>query len=115
MDRQPCTYILASGRNGTIYIGVTSDLIKRLHQHRHGDLSGFTSKCGVAKLVQFEMFDDMLTAIEREKQLKRWRREWKLNLIEQDNPAWDDFPVELGFEPLPACPAGPVDAETSSA
>ena len=91
MDRQPCVYILAT---------VTSDLLKRLHQHRSGEIGGFTSRHRVTKLVRYEMFDDMLSAIAREKQLKRWRREWKLNLIEQDNPTWVDLATDLGFEPL---------------
>jgi len=97
MDRQPCVYILASDRNGTIYVGVTSDLMGRLYQHRSGDIPR-TSRYGVTKLV-FELFGDMLGAIAREKQLKNWRREWKLNLIERDNPQWDDLAVELGFDP----------------
>jgi putative endonuclease len=100
MDRQPCVYILASDRNGTLYVGVTSDLMGRLHQHRTGTIEGFTSRHGVTKLVRFELFEDMLNAIAREKQLKRWHREWKLNLIEQDNPGWFDLAMELGFEPL---------------
>lgn len=99
MDRQPCGYILASDRNGTIYVGVTSDLMGRLYQHRSGDIPGFTSRYGVTKLVRFELFGDMLDAIAREKQLKNWRREWTLNLIEQDNPQSDDLAVELGFDP----------------
>ena len=100
MDRQPCVYILTSDRNGTIYIGVTSDLAKRLYQHRSGDVVGFTSRYGVTKLVRFELFGEMLEAIAREKQLKNWRREWKLNLIEQDNPRWEDLAPRLGFEPI---------------
>ncbi len=101
MSKQPCTYILASDRLGTIYVGVTSDLMARLYQHRSGELPGFTSRYGVVRLVRFEMFDDMPTAIAREKQLKRWRREWKINLIESDNPHWDDLAVGLGFDPIP--------------
>ncbi len=100
MDRQPCVYLLASDRNGTIYIGVTSNLMKRLYEHREGTIPGFTSRYGVAKLVRYEIFEDMLSAIAREKQLKRWHRSWKLNLIEQDNPDWHDLAVGLGFEPL---------------
>ena len=100
MERQPCVCIVASDRNGTIYIGVTSDILKRIYQHRNGEIEGFTSKYGVAKLVHFEFFGDMFTAIAREKQLKNWRREWKLNLIEQNNPGWLDLAVDFGFEPL---------------
>jgi putative endonuclease len=102
-DRQPCVYILASQRVGTIYIGVTSNLVARLHQHRSGIMEGFSSRYDVHHLVRFELFEDMPTAIAREKQLKRWRREWKLNLIEQDNPDWLDLAVGLGFGP----PGGP--------
>ena len=98
MDRQPCVYILASDRNCTIYVGVTSDLMGLLYQHRSGEIPGFTSRYGVTKLVRFELFGDMLGAIAREKQLKNWRREWKLNLVEQDNPQWNDLAVELGFD-----------------
>ena len=100
MERRPCVYILVSSRNGTIYIGVTSDLMARLHKHRTRNDPGFTARYAVARLVRFEMFEDMNNAIAREKQLKRWRREWKLNLIEQDNPDWDDLAVNWGFEPL---------------
>ncbi len=98
MERQPCVYVLASGGVGTIYIGVTSDLIARLHQHRAGTVPGFASKYGVDRLVRFEQFGTMELAIAREKQLKRWRREWKLNLIESENPDWLDLAVGLGFE-----------------
>ena len=102
MSRQPCVYILASRRHGSIYIGVTSDLLARLHQHRTGWRRGFTSEYGVRRLVHFEMFDDMYAAISREKQLKNWRRAWKVALIEEHNPFWEDRAIDLGFEPLPA-------------
>jgi putative endonuclease len=98
-ERQPCVYILASGHYGTLYIGVTSDLMARLHQHRHGVTGGFTKSYGVKRLVRFEMLDDMPSAIAREKQLKRWHRDWKINLIEQDNPDWADLAIGLGFPP----------------
>jgi putative endonuclease len=100
MEGHPCVYVLASHRNGTIYIGVTSDLMARLHKHRTGSDPGFTRKYAVGLLVRFEMFDDMNAAIAREKQLKRWRGEWKLNLIEHDNPDWDDLAVGWGFDPI---------------
>ena len=100
LERQPCVYILASQPRGTLYIGVTSDLLSRLHQHRGATISGFTSKYGVHRLVRFEMFGDMPSAIAREKQLKRWHRGWKINLIEGDNPQWIDLAVNLGLEPL---------------
>ena len=100
MAREPCVYILASRRHGTIYIGVTSDLMARIYQHRTGALPGFTSKYAVHRLVHFEMFGDMDAAIRREKQLKAWRRAWKIALIEENNPDWADLAVGLGFEPL---------------
>jgi putative endonuclease len=100
MERQPCIYILASGRHGTLYIGVTSDPMARLHQHRTGLIPGFTSRYGVKRLVHFEVADTMETAIAREKQLKAWRREWKIALIERNNPFWEDRAVMLGFPPL---------------
>lgn len=100
MAKQPCVYVLARQRLGTLYIGVTSDLLARLWQHRSAAVPGFTSHYGVYRLVRYEMFADMPTAIAREKQLKRWHREWKVNLIERDNPDWRDLAVGLGFEPL---------------
>lgn len=101
MDRQPCVYILSSGRHGTLYIGVTSNLMQRLHQHRNDALPGFTSRYAVKRLVHYEITDTMEAAILREKQLKAWRREWKVELIEADNPFWEDLALGLGFPPLP--------------
>ena len=101
MERQPAVYILASGRHRTIYIGVTSNLMVRLHQHRGGEVPGFTARYGVKRLVHYEMLDDMPKAITREKQLKAWRRDWKAALIERDNPFWEDLALGLGFPPLP--------------
>lgn len=89
--KQPCVYILASGCNGTLYIGVTSNLIKRVWQHRNHTLGGFTARYGVTRLVWYELHSTMLSAIKREKQLKEWRRSWKLDLIERENPDWDDL------------------------
>ena len=100
IERQPCVYILASQPRGTLYIGVTSDLTQRLWQHRTGATGGFTSKYGVHRLVRFELFGDMESAILREKQLKRWHRQWKINLIESGNPDWTDLGVDLGFDPI---------------
>lgn len=100
MNRQPCVYILASGRHGTIYIGVTSNLMARLHQHRTGAVPGFAARHGAKRLVHYEMAETMDAAIVREKQLKAWRRDWKIALIEQDNPFWEDRAVMLGFPPL---------------
>lgn len=99
--KQPCVYLLASATRGTIYIGATSDLIARLHQHRTGQVPGFTSRYDVHLLVRYEFFASMPEAIAREKQLKRWHRQWKVNLIEGENPVWSDLAVALGFEPLP--------------
>ena len=99
-ERNPCVYILASGRYGTLYIGVTSDLLQRLHQHREGVTGGFTSRYKVHRLVRYELFGDMEGAILREKQLKRWHRPWKINLIESENPHWVDLAIGLGFAPL---------------
>jgi len=89
--RQPCTYILASDRHGTLYIGVTSNLIRRLAQHRSETLPGFTMRRQVKRLVHHEMYGDMERAIAREKQLKNWRRDWKIALIEGTNPDWHDL------------------------
>lgn len=96
-DHQPCTYILASGRNGTLYIGVTSSLLRRLVQHRDGMLPGFTARYDVKTLVWYELFGDMTRAIAREKQLKNWRRDWKIALIEALNPDWHDLAPGLGL------------------
>jgi putative endonuclease len=99
-ERHPCVYIMASGFNGTLYIGVTSNLLARLHQHRTGAVPGFTSRYGVHSLVRYEMFGTMEGAILREKQLKRWHRQWKINLIESDNPHWVDLAPGLGLVAL---------------
>ena len=105
MRREPFVYILASQKHGTLYIGVTSDLPGRLYQHRTGATPGFASKYKAYRPVYFEQFADMDSAIAREKQLKGWRRAWKIALIEKDNPDWEDKAIELGFEPLPSHPA----------
>ena len=100
MDWQPCVYILASGRHGTLYIGVTSNLLGRIHQHREGLIKGFTSRYGIHRLVHYEMAETMEAAITREKQLKKWNRDWKLRLIEDHNPGWDDLALGLGLPPV---------------
>ena len=92
---QPTVYILARDRNGTLYIGVTSVLLQRIQQHREGLVPGFTRKYRVHRLVWFEQHADMLSAIRREKQLKEWRRRWKLDLIEGANPEWRDLWFDL--------------------
>ena len=84
-------YIMASKKNGTLYVGVTSDLIKRVYQHKNGLISGFTEKYKVHKLMYFEQYEDISEAIKREKQLKGWLRDWKLKLIEDNNPKWEDL------------------------
>jgi putative endonuclease len=100
--KQPSVYILASKPYGTLYIGVTSDLNARLWQHRNGAVKGFTSKYRVYMLVRSEQFETMVEAIAREKQLKRWHRQWKINLIESENPHWIDLAPSLGLPPLPS-------------
>ena len=90
-ERSPCVYILASKRNGTLYIGVTSDLIKRVWEHKNDLVEGFTKEYSVHRLVYFEMLEDMASAIQREKQLKKWNRDWKIQLIEKGNPEWRDL------------------------
>lgn len=90
-DKSPCVYILASKRNGTLYIGVTSDLAGRVSVHKQGLLPGFTKRYGIHQLVYFEIYDTMEAAIRREKQMKKLRRSEKLALIEIGNPAWRDL------------------------
>ncbi|HEX6218490.1 MAG TPA: GIY-YIG nuclease family protein [Sphingomicrobium sp.] len=104
-ERLPCVYILASRRHGTIYVGVTSDPHGRVYLHRSGAVRGFTKRYGVKRLVYYEMTESMEAAIAREKQLKSWRREWKIALIEKDNPFWEDRAIELGFEPVAPHPS----------
>ena len=94
-ERQPAVYILASERNGTLYIGVTSNLPRRIAQHRSDGGSAFTKRYSVYQLVYAEFHDDMRSAILREKQIKKWKRQWKLRLIEEHNPAWQDLSVYL--------------------
>jgi putative endonuclease len=91
MDKQPFVYLLASCRNGTLYLGVTSSLIKRIHEHRSDAVEGFTRKYGVHKLVWYESHLDMTQAITREKQIKKWSRTAKVRLIEQANRNWSDL------------------------
>ena len=98
-ERNPMVYLLASGRNGTLYAGVTSDLVQRVAQHREGAM-GFTARYGVKRLVWFEPHGTMEQAILREKRIKKWNRAWKLALIEAANPDWRDLAEDLGFEPL---------------
>jgi putative endonuclease len=88
-------YILASARNGTLYIGMTNDLPRRMWEHKEGLVPGFTKKYGIKTLVYYETFDDVNVAIHRETRLKKFKREWKLNLIEQRNPDWADLTEKL--------------------
>ncbi|HGO8507723.1 TPA: GIY-YIG nuclease family protein [Neisseria meningitidis] len=88
---QPAVYILASQRNGTLYIGVTSDLVQRIYQHREHLIEGFTLRYNVTMLVWYELHPTMESAITREKQLKKWDRAWKLQLIEENNVSWQDL------------------------
>ena len=95
MNKQPAVYILASKRNGTLYTGVTSDLRKRVWEHKNDQVEGFTKKYNVHRLVYFELHEDMLQAITREKQIKKWNRRWKIGLIEKDNGEWRDLWPEI--------------------
>ncbi|MCG6878954.1 MAG: GIY-YIG nuclease family protein [Deltaproteobacteria bacterium] len=91
MDKQPAVYILASKRNGTLYIGVTSDLVKRVWEHKNDMVEGFTKRYRVHSLVWYELHESMESAILREKRVKSWKRTWKLQLIESGNPNWQDL------------------------
>ncbi len=88
-------YILASKRNGTLYIGITNNLIRRIYEHKQGMVKGFTKKYHVDRLVYFEENNDVISAITREKQMKKWKRSWKINLIEKNNPEWKDLYHDL--------------------
>ena len=88
-------YILCNKRNGTLYTGITSDLIKRIWQHKNGAFEGFTKQYGLKRLVHFEQYVDVNEAILREKRIKKWNRQWKINLIEKNNPNWDDLYQKL--------------------
>jgi putative endonuclease len=91
MEKTYFVYILASKRNGTLYIGLTSDLTRRVAEHKSGEIAGFTKKYSVKMLVYYEVHESIESAILREKQLKKWNRVWKLRLIEQQNPEWKDL------------------------
>jgi len=92
---QPCVYILASDKNGTLYTGVTSDLVRRIWEHKSGSNEGFTKKYDVHFLVWYEQHETMESAINREKVLKKWERAWKIELIEKLNPEWRDLYQEI--------------------
>ena len=95
-ERQPCVYLLASRRNGTLYVGVTSNLAQRVWQHKSDLMEGFTKRYGVHRLVWYETQSTMEGAIGREKAIKEWKRAWKIALVEKSNPEWNDLYGELG-------------------
>ena len=95
MEKTPCVYILASQKNGTLYICVTSDLVKRCWEHKENLVEGFTKRYKIHYLVYFELHETMTDVIQREKQIKKWRRAWKLSLIEEQNPEWRDLSNEI--------------------
>jgi len=97
MEKAFCVYILASARNGTLYVGVTSNLVQRVWQHKEGLVDGFTKEYDVKDLVWYEQHDNAESAIRREKQVKKWDREWKVRMLEEQNPYWNDlYPQIVG-------------------
>lgn len=94
-----CYVYILSNRSKTLYIGVTGDLQRRMYEHRHKLINGFTKKYNLTSLVYFETFNNMQSAIQREKQLKNWHREWKINLIESTNPGWKDLSEDFNSDP----------------
>jgi putative endonuclease len=98
---QPTTYVLASRRYGTLYTGVTSNVMLRIYEHKEQVFKGFATEKNTKILVWFEQHGTMETAIQREKRIKKWNRQWKINLIEANNPAWRDLSVDFGFPMLP--------------
>ena len=105
---QPCVYLLANRQYGALYTGVTSNLLARLQQHREEMLRGHSADYAIKRLVWYEQHERMDTAILREKRIKKWYRQWKINLIETDNPSWRDLAVDFG---LPMLPPRPVHVE----
>jgi putative endonuclease len=97
MDKSSYVYILASEPYGVLYIGVTSNLVKRVWEHREGVVDGFSKQYGVKQLVWFEVHSEIIHAISREKQIKKWNRDWKVNLIQQSNPDWRDLYDEIAI------------------
>ena len=100
MDWQPCVYLLARTSHSTLYTGVTSHLIRRIHEHREEVIRGFTERYGIKRLVWFEVHETMEAALLREKRIKRWPRAWKYDLIHKENPTWRDLAEDFGCEPL---------------
>ncbi len=103
-ERVYFVYILASRVGGTLYVGVTGDLVRRVYEHKEKSVKGFTRKYGVARLVYFEQFGDVSLALQREKQLKRWKRMWKVQLIEEKNPDWVDLILQSLAAEVTGCP-----------
>jgi putative endonuclease len=95
LSKQYYVYIITNKPYGTLYIGVTNDLVRRVHEHREGFVAGFSKEYGLRELVWFEVTEDIQAAIQREKQLKEWRRDWKINLIQESNPEWRDLYSDL--------------------
>jgi len=95
MTKQPCVYLMANRRNGTLYVGVTSDLVKRVWEHKNNVVEGFTKRYGIHVLVWYEVHETMESAIRQEKAIKAWMRQWKVSLIENENPDWKDRYAEL--------------------
>ncbi len=102
---QPWVYLMANRPYGALYCGVTSDLLARVMHHRLGTYDGFTKQHGIHRLVWFEQHATMATAIQREKRIKKWNRQWKINLIEAENPDWRDLALAMGLAALPPRPA----------
>ncbi|PAX07045.1 GIY-YIG nuclease family protein [Sphingomonas lenta] len=100
MTPQPMFYILTNQKQGALYAGVTRWPMQRIHQHRTGIIEGFSKRYGTAYLIYFELFEAIVDAISREKQIKNWRRAWKVELIEKSNPTWRDLALDLGFAPV---------------
>lgn len=95
MSKQPAVYILASKRNGTLYVGVTSNIVKRIWEHKNDFIEGFSKRYAIHQLVWYEVHETMESAIQREKRVKEWKRAWKLELIEKFNPDWHDLYPEI--------------------
>ena len=100
LEFSPTVYLVASTRNGTLYTGVTSNIMQRIGQHREGTFDGFTKRHDIKMLVWFEQHATMEHAIQREKRVKKWRRAWKMKLIEEQNPTWRDLAEDFGFDLL---------------
>ncbi|MFM7446594.1 MAG: GIY-YIG nuclease family protein, partial [Tabrizicola sp.] len=107
-------YLMASRWNGTLYCGVTNNLLRRVVEHRDGAAEGFTAKYGVSRLIWFEQHSDINEAVLREKRINKWNREWKVRLIEERNPDWRDLAVDLGLEPVPGPGVIPAQAGIQS-